>query len=110
MFQKEAKPVDLLVIENTFIAGEPVLAGTKLKNCDAQLAMDLASGGKVRLATDDALAAWKKREAAAKAVAESAAESMAQAEAAKQNALLEAAAAMLKAAGLIAPAAAPAKA
>ena len=56
----EGKPVNLMVIENTSIEGKYVEAGTVLKNVPAEMAMDLAGAGKVRVATEAELAPAKK--------------------------------------------------
>jgi hypothetical protein len=60
MFNKEGKPIDVLVVEDTKINGEEVAAGTVLKQCEADLAMELASGGKVRAATKEAVAEFQR--------------------------------------------------
>lgn len=60
MFQQTAKPVDLIVIEATRIDSEPVEVGTVLKQVPPDLAMELACGGKVRVATDELVAEMKK--------------------------------------------------
>jgi hypothetical protein len=57
MFGQDAgKPVTVVVAEHTFIEGRPVKKGTVLKDVPPELAMELASGGKVRAPTADDLA------------------------------------------------------
>jgi hypothetical protein len=57
MFGQDAgKPVTVVVAEHTFIDGRPVKKGTVLKDVPPELAMELASGGKVRAPTADDLA------------------------------------------------------
>ncbi len=103
---KEGDPIDVLVIEDTKIDGKEVAAGTVLKKIDAQLAMELASGGKVRAATEDALSELKRNQANAAKAAEARAAAEAQRTAATQAASAEvvaaAVAATLKTMGLVA--------
>jgi len=111
MFNNKGKPIDMLVVENTKIDGEEVNAGTVLKQCEHELAMDLASGGKARAATEAALAEFKKNQANAKAAAAAQAEVVdkkkAEANEAMAAMVASAVAAALKAAGVVP--AAPAK-
>lgn len=65
-------PVDMIIVEPTVIDGEHIEAGFVIKKCETSLAMDLASSGKARPATDDLIAEFKAR-AKAKAAAEAAA-------------------------------------
>lgn len=53
---KDGKPVDIEIIEHTYIDGELQLAGTRLKAVAADLAMELASAGKARVAKPKAKA------------------------------------------------------
>jgi hypothetical protein len=46
-------PVDVLVVEPTAIEGEHIGVGTRINKMDADLAMDLAGSGKVRLYTKE---------------------------------------------------------
>jgi hypothetical protein len=46
--QDLSKPVTVVVTEPTFVDGRPVLPGALLRDIPADLAMELASGGKVR--------------------------------------------------------------
>jgi len=106
----KSKPLDMLVIEPTKIDGQEVAAGTILKQCEPGLAMDLASGGKARAATDEAVAWWRqkaKSDAAASAAAAEAAASRVTAEDARMASMVAAAvASALKAAGVVGKAAA----
>lgn len=63
--QKDGKPVHVVAVEHTNINGQQVEAGTVIRDCPADLAMELAGSGRVRLATDADIAT----EAAAKAKA-----------------------------------------
>lgn len=57
MFKNNSpKPVDIFLVENTGIDGEHVPAGSVLLGVDGDLAMELASQGKARLATDEEVA------------------------------------------------------
>lgn len=47
---KEGKPVDVIVVEHTFIDGQLAKAGTRLRQVPADLALELAAAGKVRAA------------------------------------------------------------
>lgn len=47
---KDGKPVDIVITENTYIDGELKLQGTVLRGVPAELAMHLASDGKARVA------------------------------------------------------------
>lgn len=53
----EGKPVNIVIVESTYIDGRPVEAGTKLTNVPADLAMELAAAGKARLAVEGKKAA-----------------------------------------------------
>lgn len=46
--QQAGKPVTVVVTEHTFIEGRPIKKGTILEDVPPDLAMELASGGKVR--------------------------------------------------------------
>ena len=48
---KEGKPVDIFITAHTRIDGELQTEGTILRTVPADLAMELASAGKARLAT-----------------------------------------------------------
>ena len=52
---KDGKPVDIEIIENTYIDGQLQLAGTKLKAVSADLALELAAAGKARVAKPKAV-------------------------------------------------------
>lgn len=65
-------PVDMIIVEPTVIDGKHIAAGTVLKKCETELAMDLAGSGKARPATEELIAEFKAR-AAAKAATEKAA-------------------------------------
>jgi pyruvate/2-oxoglutarate dehydrogenase complex dihydrolipoamide acyltransferase (E2) component len=74
MAQKDKNlPVDMIIVMATVIAGEHVEVGTVIKKVDTELAMELASAGKARPATEELIAEYKKR-AAQKAAAQKAAE------------------------------------
>ncbi len=59
---KDGKPVDIFITAHTYIEGELKLQGTLLKDVPADLAMELASCGKARVATKADLAAAAKKE------------------------------------------------
>lgn len=59
--QKDGKPVDVVVVEHTYIEGNLVMQGEVLKQISPELAMELASGGKVRVATEADLKAPAKK-------------------------------------------------
>lgn len=63
---KTGKPVDVVAIEHININGQQVEAGTVIRDCDADLAMDMASSGRVRLATAADLAKAAKAKAKVK--------------------------------------------
>lgn len=48
---KDGKPVDIEIVEHTYIDGELKVQGTQLKQVPAELAMELAGAGKARLAS-----------------------------------------------------------
>lgn len=74
-------PVDLIIIMATVIGGTHVEEGHVLKKVDTELAMELASAGKARPATEELIAEYKQRakmkEAAQKAADEKAAAAVA---------------------------------
>ena len=45
---KEGKPVDITIVESTYINGELAEKGTELKAVPVELAMELAAAGKCR--------------------------------------------------------------
>lgn len=47
---KDGKPVDIEILEHTYIDGQLALKGSTLKQVAADLAMELASCGKARVA------------------------------------------------------------
>ncbi len=49
---KDGKPVDIVLTENTGIEGTHHAAGTVLKQVEADLAMELCGQGKARLAQE----------------------------------------------------------
>lgn len=53
--QQDGKPVDVIAIESFKNDGEHIERGTIIKQMPAELAMELAGGGKVRIATKDAI-------------------------------------------------------
>jgi len=60
MNNKDGKPVDLLVVESTFIDGQLAPKGMVLEQVPSDLAMELAGAGKVRgIADADELKALK---------------------------------------------------
>lgn len=103
--QQSAKPVDLVVVEPTKIEGKHVDAGTLLREVPADLAMELAAAGKVRVATEEVVAEYKARaKAAAKAAEAQEAQVTEAASAANQlmaNTVAAAVAAALQAAGVV---------
>ena len=71
MFQQDAKPVTLIVIEPTRIDGKPIPEGAVLRDVPADLAMELAAAGKVRVATEELVEEYTARaKQAAKRAAE----------------------------------------
>lgn len=101
--QQDGKPVDVIAIESFKNEGEHVERGTVLKQMPADLAMELAGAGKVRLATKDAMDEIKSAIKARAAAADS------QAATPDPMAAMVAAAvtAALQAAGVVKPTAAP---
>lgn len=83
MNQDKNLPVDIIIVEPTVISGKHVAAGLVIKNCETELAMDLAASGKARPATEELVAEFKVRakakEASDKAAAEAAEQSAANA-------------------------------
>lgn len=67
-------PVNMIIVEPTVIDGKHVAVGTVIKNCETELAMDLAGSGKARPSTPELVEEYKKRiqnqQAADNAVAE----------------------------------------
>lgn len=57
---KDGKPVTIVITEHTYIDGDLKLKGAVLKDIPADLAMELASCGKARVATKDDMAPAKK--------------------------------------------------
>lgn len=105
MFQQEAKPVDLIVIEPTRIEGTPVETGTVLRQVPPDLAMELAAAGKVRVATEELVAEYKARAKQAQKLAEAEANKADDAKAAADERMAAtvaaAVAAALQAAGVV---------
>lgn len=62
MFNDKGKPVDITIIEHTYIDGQLVTAGTQMQAAPPELAMELAAAGKARVT-----AALAKARAGAKA-------------------------------------------
>ena len=56
---KDGKPVTIVITAHTYVAGDLKLQGAVLKDVPADLAMELASCGKARIATKDDLSAAK---------------------------------------------------
>lgn len=49
MFNDKGKPVDITIIEHTYIDGQLVTAGTEIPDAPFELAMELAGAGKARV-------------------------------------------------------------
>lgn len=74
MFNNQPQqPVNMLIVEHTYVEGRLVMQGTILRDCEPNLALELAGAGKARPATDEDIAAAAAAAAASKAPAKAAA-------------------------------------
>jgi len=55
------KPVDIIIVEPTAIDGKHIEVGTVIKDCAPEQAMDLAAGGKCRVATPELIKQYQKK-------------------------------------------------